>query len=67
MPIEEGGPMADIAMQAEVAAKPAEVYRALTSTDGVAGWWTTRNKTSGVVGEVERFWFPDAPMSWDRK
>lgn len=57
--------MADIAMQVEVAAAPADVYRALTSTDGVAGWWTTRNETSGAVGKVERFWFPDAPMSWD--
>ena len=40
--------MADIAMQVEVAAAPADVYRALTSTDGVAAWWTTRNETSGV-------------------
>jgi hypothetical protein len=61
---EEGGPMADIAMQVEVAAAPADVYQALTSTDGVAGWWTTRNETSGVVGKVDRFWFPDAPMSF---
>jgi uncharacterized protein YndB with AHSA1/START domain len=57
--------MADIAMQIDVAAAPADVYTALTSTDGVSGWWTTRNETRGVVGQVDRFWFPDAPMSWD--
>jgi len=57
--------MADIAMQVEVAAAPGDAYQALTTTDGVAGWWTTRNETSGVVGKVNRYWFPDAPMSWD--
>jgi uncharacterized protein YndB with AHSA1/START domain len=55
----------DIATQIDIAADPGAVYRALTTTDGVAGWWTTHNETSGRVGEVERFWFPDAPISWD--
>jgi Activator of Hsp90 ATPase homolog 1-like protein len=31
----------------------------------VAGWWTTRNQTSGTVGEVDQMWFPDAPMAWE--
>jgi uncharacterized protein YndB with AHSA1/START domain len=57
--------MADIAMQVDVAAPPDAVHKALTSTDGIAGWWTTRNETHGTVGGVDRFWFPDAPMSWD--
>lgn len=59
--------MADIAMQIDVAASPADVYTAVTSTDGVAGWWTTRNETHSVVGEVNQYWFPDAPMSWDMR
>jgi uncharacterized protein YndB with AHSA1/START domain len=57
--------MPDIAMQIDVSADPATVYRALTTTDGVAGWWTTRNQTTGTVGETDRMWFPDAPMAWE--
>jgi uncharacterized protein YndB with AHSA1/START domain len=59
--------MVDIAMQVEVAAPPREVHRALTTTDGIAGWWTAKNETSGTVGEVDRFYFPGMPMSWDMR
>jgi len=59
--------MVDIAMQIEVAAPAEAVHRALTTTDGIAGWWTTRNETSGTVGDVDRFWFPDVPISWDMR
>ena len=57
--------MADIAIQIDTTADPAATYTALTTTDGVAGWWTTRNQTSGTVGEVDQMWFPDAPMAWE--
>jgi len=57
----------DIALQVDVAAEPAAVYAALTTTDGVAGWWTARNESRGEVGETSRFRFPDAPMSWDMR
>jgi uncharacterized protein YndB with AHSA1/START domain len=57
--------MPDIAMQIDVGADPATVYRALTTTEGVAGWWTTRNQTTGMVGETDRMCFPDAPMAWE--
>ena len=57
--------MADIAIQIDTAADPAATWTALTTTEGVAGWWTTRNQTSGTVGEVDRMWFPDAPMAWE--
>ena len=57
--------MADIAIQIDTTADPAATYAALTTTDGVAGWWTTRNQTSGTVGEVDQMWFPDAPMAWE--
>jgi uncharacterized protein YndB with AHSA1/START domain len=59
--------MPDIAMQIDVAASAEAAYRALTTTDGVAGWWTDRNETSGVTGQVNRFHFPDAPVSWDMR
>jgi uncharacterized protein YndB with AHSA1/START domain len=57
--------MADIAMQIGVAGDPAAVYSALTTSEGVAGWWTTRNQTSGEVGSVDRMWFPEMPMAWE--
>jgi uncharacterized protein YndB with AHSA1/START domain len=57
--------MADIAIQIDTTADPTATYAALTTTDGVAGWWTTRNQTNGAVGEVDRMWFPDAPMAWE--
>ena len=57
--------MPEIALQIDVPAPVGEVYRALTTTDGVAGWWTTRNETSGTVGATDRFWFPDMPRPWE--
>src|SRR4029453_13126008 len=57
--------MPDIAIQIDTTADPAAAYTALTTTGGVAGWWTTRNQTSGTVGEVDKMWFPDAPMAWE--
>jgi uncharacterized protein YndB with AHSA1/START domain len=52
-------------MQIDVAAPPQDVYHALTTAEGIAGWWTNRSETKGTVGEVDRFHIPDAPMSWD--
>jgi uncharacterized protein YndB with AHSA1/START domain len=57
--------MPDIATLIDVTADPSAVYRALTTTDGVAGWWTTRNQTQGTVGQVDQMWFPDAPIPWE--
>jgi uncharacterized protein YndB with AHSA1/START domain len=59
--------MPDIAMQTEVATSPEDTYRALTTSDGVAGWWTDRSSVAGAVGGVDRFHFPGAPMSWDMR
>ena len=59
--------MAEIAMQIEIAASADSVYQALTTTDGVAGWWTDRNETTGVTGTIDRFHFPGARMSWDMR
>jgi uncharacterized protein YndB with AHSA1/START domain len=57
----------DIAMEIDIDASPETVYTALTTTEGVAGWWTTRNETAGVPGRVDRFWFPGMPDSWDMR
>jgi uncharacterized protein YndB with AHSA1/START domain len=59
--------MADIAMQIDVAAPPSAVYGALTTAAGVAGWWTTKNETTGTVGDVNRYWFPGVPVTYDMR
>src|SRR6266540_7281340 len=57
----------DVAMQIDIAAEPATVEAALTTTEGIAGWWTTRNQSTATVGETSRYEFPGMPMSWDMK
>ena len=37
---------------------PQRVYEALTTVDGLAGWWTDDTKGSGDVGGVLEFRFP---------
>jgi uncharacterized protein YndB with AHSA1/START domain len=37
---------------------PEKVYDALTTADGLAGWWTDDTKGSGEVGSVLEFRFP---------
>lgn len=57
----------DIAMQIDIGAPATLLYRALTTTEGIAGWWTTRNETAGAPGSVDRFWFPDVPFAWEMR
>jgi uncharacterized protein YndB with AHSA1/START domain len=56
--------MPDIAMQIEVDAPADALYRALTTTEGIAGWWTDRNNTAGVPGKVDTFEFPGTPLTY---
>ena len=37
---------------------PEKVYDALTTVDGLAGWWTDDTKGKGNVGDVLQFRFP---------
>jgi uncharacterized protein YndB with AHSA1/START domain len=37
---------------------PHQVYDALTTVDGLAGWWTDDTKGSSEVGGVLQFRFP---------
>jgi uncharacterized protein YndB with AHSA1/START domain len=46
----------------------AAAYAALTTQDGVTGWWTSRADVPGAdVGDVLRMSFPDAPVTWDMR
>ncbi|CAI4029738.1 Polyketide cyclase [Nitrospira tepida] len=51
--------MADIIHRVGIKAGPDKVFRALSTIDGLAGWWTT--DTSGVadVGKIISFQFRD--------
>jgi uncharacterized protein YndB with AHSA1/START domain len=43
-------------------------YAALTTHDGITGWWTSRVAGSGGnVGDALSMSFPDAPMTWDMR
>ena len=56
--------MVDILHRVGATVSPAEVYAALTTTDGLAGWWTEDTKAEGDAGEVGgivRFRFDGAP------
>ena len=49
--------MVDILHRVGVQASPDQVYEALTTTEGLAGWWTTDTQGDGHVGGVLRFRF----------
>jgi hypothetical protein len=43
-------------------------YAAVTTHDGITGWWTSRADVSGAaVGDVLKMSFPDAPFTWDMR
>ena len=49
--------MANIKHYLLIKALPEKVYKALTSTEGVRGWWTLEAKTDEQVGGVAEFIF----------
>jgi uncharacterized protein YndB with AHSA1/START domain len=52
-------------IQVEDVAPPA-TFTALTTREGITGWWTSRAEVAGTeVGDSVKMSFPDAPMTWD--
>jgi hypothetical protein len=49
--------MADILHRVGIKASLADVYHALTTPDGLAGWWTSNTQGDGHVGGVLQFRF----------
>ena len=46
----------------------ATAYAALTTQDGITGWWTSRATVSGDgVDDALSMSFPDAPVTWDMR
>ncbi|WP_084724555.1 SRPBCC family protein [Streptacidiphilus melanogenes] len=57
--------MVDILHRIGVTTSPEQVYAALTTVDGLAGWWTEDTDGDGDVGGVLRFRFE--PGGFDMK
>jgi uncharacterized protein YndB with AHSA1/START domain len=53
--------MVDIVHRIGATATPEEVYAALTTIDGLAGWWTEDTTGVAAVGGTIRFRFAGAP------
>lgn len=51
--------MPDILHKVAIKAPPSAVYRALTTLEGLAGWWTTDTQGDCNVGGTIRFRFGD--------
>jgi uncharacterized protein YndB with AHSA1/START domain len=49
--------MPDILHRVGIKAAPDTVYKALTESEGLAGWWTKNTKASPAVGAVNQFRF----------
>ena len=61
--------MADMHHMVQVdGADAASAYTALTTQDGITGWWTSRAAGTGAqAGDRLSMSFPDAPMTWDMR
>jgi uncharacterized protein YndB with AHSA1/START domain len=53
--------MVDILHRIGITASPDDVSKALTTIDGLAGWWTEDTKGDTEVGGVLQFRFANAP------
>jgi uncharacterized protein YndB with AHSA1/START domain len=57
--------VSEILMQVDTTAERGTVWEALTTHQGITGWWTTRAEVPSGPGAVLRLSFPDAPLTWD--
>jgi uncharacterized protein YndB with AHSA1/START domain len=59
------GEMATILLRVPVEAQPKVVYDALSTSEGVKGWWSNHTEGPQGVGSAMHVAFPDAPMTFD--
>ena len=52
--------MPDILHRASIESSPSDAYRALTTIEGLSGWWTDNTQGESKVGGVLRFRFFEA-------
>lgn len=56
--------MADIAMQLHIEADPDTVYAAISTAEGIRGWFTTTATADEQVDGVHELSFPGVPEPW---
>ena len=57
--------MGDVLFTFDVGAPPDAVRRALTTSDGIASFWTDKAEVPAEVGATLTLGFPDAPVPFD--
>ena len=57
--------MATILLRMPVDADPKVVHDALSTSEGVNGWWSNHTEGPSGVGSTMRVAFPDAPITFD--
>ncbi len=57
--------MATILLRVPLDADPGSVYKALSTSEGVNGWWSNHTEGPDGVGSTMKVAFPDAPMTFD--
>jgi uncharacterized protein YndB with AHSA1/START domain len=57
--------MATILLRMPVEVEPESVYQAVSTPDGVGGWWSERTIGPEGVGSEMKVAFPDAPITFD--
>jgi uncharacterized protein YndB with AHSA1/START domain len=61
----KGRAMGDVLFTFDVDAAPDAVRRALTTTEGIASFWTDKADLPAEVGETLKLGFPEAPLPFD--
>jgi uncharacterized protein YndB with AHSA1/START domain len=57
--------MATILLRVPVEADPKVTYDALSTSEGVRGWWSNHTEGPQGAGSTMKVAFPDAPMTFD--
>jgi uncharacterized protein YndB with AHSA1/START domain len=57
--------MASILLRVPTEADAGSIYNALTTTEGVNGWWSNHTEGPGGAGSTMKVAFPDAPITFD--
>jgi uncharacterized protein YndB with AHSA1/START domain len=57
--------MATILLRVPVEAESGAAYEALSTTDGIRGWWSNHIEGAEGEGSTMKVTFPDAPITFD--
>lgn len=57
--------MATILLRVPIDADAGSIYNALSTSEGINGWWSNHTEGPEGAGSTMRVAFPDAPMTFD--